>query len=257
MRSILVLGVLLCAACASKSEPSPAAPAEPHLTSELTLDKFTASYGAFSDGLKLDVFVVVIGDKLGFMRLADGDTITVDVDGTSAPTTERIENGKPTYVASVSSPPSSPIITVTFARGAEKSVAKVQLGPSFALKTTPSAVKVGDVVSVDLDPPPDLAKWQTIIGTKLRHVVMVDGDCIEGGTQSFTLCAKDSPQGTCNVSYPLSWDTSTMKLVAGSNGCKVDVSMRLETGNSTTWEGPFKGGMECVQHRNYSADLTK
>lgn len=52
-------------------------------TSDLSLQRISASHGAFSDGKKLEIFVAFLAD--GFLLLGEGDTINVDVNGNRVP----------------------------------------------------------------------------------------------------------------------------------------------------------------------------
>ena len=247
---LVVLGLVVagCRSTTTGAEP------ELHRTTELALDKVVPSYGAFDDGTKIEIFVAFIGN--GFLRLGEGDTVAVDVGGTPVPTTESIDGDKVHYVGALTAPPDEPVVTVTFARGADKVVGKVKIGPSFTVKSPPTHVKVGDVVSLDLDPRPDLTKWPGILGPTLHHVVEVHGDCIDKGSQRFEVCAKDSPQGTCKIVYPFDWDTHALALTDGSTGCKVDVQVRLES-PAPTFEGAFHGGFDGAQVRTFQVDVAR
>lgn len=258
MRSALSLALLTAFTVTACSIGKDDSPKELKKSSSHSLDKINGSYGAFSDGTKLELFVAYVGD--GFLLLRDGDNVSVDVNGNVVPLAERIEDDKVHYVAELPSPPREPVVTVTFTRGSQKVVGKVNIAPAFELKSPQSSAKHGDVVPIDLDPRPDLAleQWKGILGPLIHHVVEVHGDCIDEENQKkIELCSKDSPEGTCKIEYPLQWDTSKILLKAGSTGCEVDVQVRLETG-APPGEGQFKGGVfEGLQHRRFKLALTK
>jgi hypothetical protein len=246
MRRVLLLGLLACFACVACSTSTSSDPPTKELkhTSTLGLHQLTGSYGAFDDGQHIEIFVAILGD--GFMLLGDGDAVTVDVNGTTVPLTERIEDTKVHYVGEFPSPPVEPVVTVTFTRRDEKSVATVRIAPAFEPKTPPTTAKIGDKLDLDLDPRPDLTKWQGVLGPMIQHAVELTGDCIDQGDQKIKL----------GQTYPLSWDTSTIQLVAGSTGCEVDVSFRLETG-APPFDGAFGGGFDGLQFRHFKLALTK
>ena len=256
MRSRLVLALLAgitVTACSVKSDE----PKELKTTSSLTLDKINGSYGAFSDGTKLELFVAYVGD--GFLLVRDGDNVTVDVNGNPVTLSERIEDDKVHYIAEVPSPPKEPVVTVTFTHGGESVVGKVRIAPAFELASPPSTAKHGDVASIDIEPRPNLDEWKSALGPLIHHLVEVHGECIDDDQQKkIELCAKDSPEGTCTIAYPLQLDTSKILLKPGSNGCEVDVQVRLETGAPPGEEGRLKGGVfEGLQHRRFKLALTK
>jgi hypothetical protein len=246
MRSTLVLalltGVVVSACSIGNDDP----PKELKKTSSLPLEKIAGSYGAFSDGQKLELFVAFLGD--GFLLLRDGDNVAVDVNGNAVTLSERIEEDKVHYIAEVASPPKEAVVTITFSRGADKVVGKVRVAPTFELKSPPATAKLGDKVSVDIDPHPDLTQWQGPLGPIIANAVEIHGDCVEKGGQKIPL----------GNAYPLEWDTSQVQLVAGSNGCELDVQVRLET-SAPPYEGPkFGGGLfEGLQHRRFKLALTK
>lgn len=250
--STFVIGLTATACTASIDSPPPR---ELKKSSSLPLERLSASYGAFSNGQSMDIFVAVLGD--GFMLLRDGDSVSADVNGTAVPLTERIEDDKVHYVAEVKTPPAEPVVTVTFTRGAEKVVGKVRLAPNFEAKSPPTSAKIGDVVPLDLDPRPDLSSFQTALGPSIHHAIEVHGECIDDDKQKkIEVCAKDSPQGSCKIEYPLPWDTSKVVLKDGSTGCEVEAQIRLES-PAPTWEGKFNGGFEGVQGRKIKVTLTK
>lgn len=253
MRSSLVLALLVLGACSNETEPK-----ELKKSSEFPLAKMNGSYGAFSDGKKLELFVAYLAD--GFLLVRDGDSATVDVNGNAVPLTERIEGDKVHYVGEVAPPPVEPVVTVTFTRGAEKAIGKLEIAPAFELKAPQSSAKHGDIVPIDLDPRPDLTleKWRGILGPAIHHVVEVHGDCVDEDNQKkIELCSPDSKEGTCSITYPLQWDTSKILLKEGSAGCEVDVQVRLETG-AQPGEGKLGGGVfEGLQHRRFKLALTK
>jgi hypothetical protein len=257
MRSTLALVLfsfgIAVTGCSLKSDDPPK---ELKKSSSIPLAQMNGSYGAFSDGTKLELFVAYISD--GFLLLRDGDSASVDVNGTAVPLTERIEDDKVHYIAELASPPAEPVVTVTFVRGGESVVGKVRIAPAFELKSPPSAAKLGDTVSVDIDPRPNLEEWKGALGPLIHHVVEVHGDCIDEEKQKkIELCAKDSPAGTCAIVYPLPFDTSKILLREGATGCEVDVQVRLETG-APPGEGKFGGGVfEGLQHRRFKLALTK
>lgn len=240
MRSTLVLGLFLVTACSVGNDN----PKELKTTDSVPIEKLNASYGAFSDGKRIELFVALLND--GFLLVRGGDNVVVDVNGTVAQLTERIEDDKVHYLGDFASPPDEPVVGVTFTRGSEKVVGKVRIAPAFEMKSPPTSAKVGDKVSLDIEPRPDLAKWQGPLGPVINHAVEIHGDCINKGVQKMPMIAE----------YPLTWDTSRIELVPGSNGCELDVQMRLET-NAESFEGKFAGGFEGLQHRRFKLTLTK
>ena len=105
MRSSLVLGLFLVTACsASNDDP----PKELKTTSSFPLEQLNASYGAFSDGKHIELFVAVLHD--GFLLVRDGDNVIVDVNGTVAQVSERIEDDKVHYLGDFASPPDEPVL---------------------------------------------------------------------------------------------------------------------------------------------------
>jgi hypothetical protein len=252
--ALFLLSTVAVTACSLKSDDRPKEP--PKKSSSVPLVQMNGSYGAFSDGTKLELFVAYISD--GFLLLRDGDTASVDVNGTAVPLTERIEDDKVHYIGELASPPREPVVTVTFVRGGESVVGKVRIAPAFELKAPPSAAKLGDTVAIDIDPRPNLEEWKGALGPLIHHLVEVHGDCIdEEKQQKIELCAKDSPAGTCTIAYPLPFDTSKILVREGATGCEVDVQVRLETG-APPGEGKFGGGVfEGLQHRRFKLALTK
>jgi len=256
MRSTHGFGLVLftCLSACTASVDGGSRP-EPKNSSAFPLEKLNASYGAFSDGKSMDIFVAVLAD--GFLLMRDGDNVTADVNGTAVPLTERIEDGKVHYVGNLVSPPSEPNVTITFTRGADKVAGKVRMGPNFEPKSPPTSAKLGDVVPIDLDPRPDLSTWQSFVGPLLHHAIEVHGECIDEEKQKkIEVCTKDSPQGTCKIEYPLQWDTSKVIFKDGATGCEVDAQIRLES-PAPTWEGAFKGSFEGSQNRRFKVTLTK
>jgi hypothetical protein len=256
MRSALVLVLLSgisVTACSLKSDDPPK---ELKKSSASPLEKMNGSYGAFSDGKKLELFIAFIND--GFLLLRDGDNVSVDVNGTAVPLTERIEGDRVHYIGELASPPAEPVVNVTFTRGAEKVVGTVRIAPSFELKSPQSSAKHGDMVPIDIEPRPNLDEWKGALGPLIHHVVEVHGECIDDEKQKkIELCAPDSAAGTCKIEYPLQWDTSKILLKDGASGCEVDVQVRLETG-APPGEGKFGGGVfEGLQHRRFKLALTK
>ena len=241
MRSSLVLGLFVVTACSVNNDDGPK---ELKTTSSLPLEKLNASYGAFSDGKHIELFVALLND--GFLLVRDGDNVIVDVNGTVAQVSERIEDDKVHYLGDFPSPPAEPVVGVTFTRGSEKVVGKVRIAPAFEMKSPPATAKMGDKVSLDIEPRPDLTKWQGPLGPLINHAVELHGECINKGVQKMPMVAE----------YPLTWDTSKIELTPGSNGCEVEVQMRLET-NAGTFEGKFGGGFEGLQHRKFKMTLSK
>ena len=242
MRNVLVLGFSLLTACSIGNDD---APPKKELTksSAVPLEQLNGSYGAFDDGTHIELFVAFVKD--GFVLVRDGDNVTLDVNGTAVPLTERIEGDKVHYVGDFASPPAEPVVTVTFTRGSEKVVGKVRIAPAFEMKSPPTTAKVGDVLSLDIDPRPDLTQWQGPLGQIIGNAVEIHGDCIDKGEERFPL----------GSTYPVTWDTAGVRLVPGSTGCEVDVQMRLET-NAEKFEGKFGGGFEGLQHRRFKLTLT-
>lgn len=210
-------------------------------TSELSLDRITASNGAFSDGKKLEVFVAFIGD--GFLLLGEGDTVSVDVNGTRVPVRERVEDGKVHYVAEVSPPPARPEVVVTLARGGDERTTSVDLAPDFELRRVPASMRAGDVVAIDLEPRPELPRdglW--------RNAIEVRGDCLQVESQRFEL-----PNDV-----PLAWDTRSLRALPGSAPCTLDVQVRVESfGVSSDREGGLNGLSEGLQHRSFTIELAR
>lgn len=207
-------------------------------TSDLSLQRISASHGAFSDGKKLEIFVAFIGD--GFLLLGEGDTINVDVNGNRVPLKERIEGDKVHYVAEVSPAPAQPEVTVTLVRGADQMATKVDLAPDFELREAPETMRAGDVVSIDLEPRPDAAKW--------RHAVEVRGECLQFENERF-----DLPNA-----YPLAWDTTALHALPGSAPCTLDVQVRVESfGVSGDEKGTMNGLFEGLQHRSFKIALAR
>lgn len=207
-------------------------------TNELTLQRISASHGAFSDGTKLEIFVAFLGD--GFLLIGEGDTVSVDVNGNRVPVRERIEGDKVHYVAEVSPPPEQPEVTVTLARGAEHIATKVDLAPDFELKGVPTTMRAGDIVSIDLEPRPEAAKW--------HHAVEVRGECLQVESQRFDL----------RNDYPLAWDTRSLRALPGSAPCTLDVQVRVESfGVSGDDGGALKGLFEGLQHRSFKIALAR
>jgi hypothetical protein len=239
MRSTLLACLLLassaCTINANENEQKP-----PQLSNTLKLDQINGSNGAFSDGKKLEIFVAMLGPE-GFVKLGDGDTITVDVNGNTVPTRERIEDNKVHYIAEVTSPPTEPIVTTTLSRASgEKAVGKNSLAPAFELKSPPTTAKIGDAVTVDIEPRPDPAR-----AAKLRHRFEVRGTCVDKEKQTL-----DAP-----ATYPLSLDLRNLQIV-GDAGCEVEVQVRIET-NGEPYTGFKGGGFEGLQHRTFKLALTK
>ena len=253
MRSTLVLALLAgLSACSLGNDD---APKEHKKSSSVPIERLGPSYGAFADAEKIDLFVAFTGD--GFLLLRDGDAVTLDVNGANVALAERIEGDKVHYVGELVSPPPEPVVTVTFTRGAEKVVGKVRIAPSFALKAPPSSAKLGDTVSIDIEPRPNLEEWKGALGPLIHHAVEVHGECIDEAKQKkIELCAKDSPSGTCTIAYPLPFDTSKILMKEGATGCEVDVQVRLETG-APPFEGKVSGPFEGLQHRRFKLALTR
>jgi hypothetical protein len=219
------------------------------------IEKLGPSYGAFADAEKIDLLVAYTGD--GFLLLRDGDAVTLDVNGTNVALAERTDGDRVHYVGAFSPPPAEPVVTVTFTRGAEKVVGKVRIAPSFTLKAPPTSAKLGETVSIDIDPRPNLEEWKGFFGPLIAHKVEVHGDCIDEEKQKkIDLCAKDSPEGKCDVAYPLPFDTSKILMKEGATGCEVDVQVRLETG-AGPFEGKVSGPFEGLQHRRFKLALTR
>lgn len=251
MRSTLALALLL-SACSLGNDD---APKEHKKSSSVPIEKLGPSYGSFADAEKIDFFIAYTGN--GFLLLRDGDTVTLDVNGTNVALAERTDGDRVHYVGELPSPPPEPVVTVTFTRGAQKVSGKLRIAPSFNLLSPPSSAKLGDTVSIDLDPRPNLDEWKGALGPLIAHKVEVHGECIDEEKQKkIDLCAKDSPAGTCSIAYPLSFDTSKILMKEGATGCEVDVQVRLETG-APPFETISTGAWEGLQHRRFKLALTR
>jgi hypothetical protein len=237
------------AACHS-SATGVSAPPPDHYTDEYDLKELNGSYGAFSDGQSLQVFVAYLRNG-AFLRVRGGkDTVTVDVNGTVVAAPETIEDGKAHYIATVAPPPTTPVVTITIARGADKVVMKDTLGPAFELVGPPPKISAGQTVSIDVTPHPDLKAYQTILGPALTHSLEVTGACVDGNYQKIPLTGQES--------YPLTWETTSLKLT-GTTGCDLEVKVRMDTGASAPEpQGVLAGaGFEAAQSRKFATALTR
>lgn len=239
MRSAALVALLLLVAMSACTADT-IEPKEPQRSNTLAFNQINGSNGAFSDGKKLSIFVAMLGPE-GFVQLGDGDTITVDVNGNTVPTRERIEDGKVHYIAEVSLPPAEPVVTTTLSRASgEKAVGKNSLPPAFELVSPPSSARTGDAVTVDITPRPDAAR-----ASKLRHRFEVRGTCIDKEKQTL-----DAP-----ATYPLSLNLRNLQVV-GDAGCEVEVQVRIET-DGEPFAGFKGGGFEGLQHRTFKLALSK
>lgn len=256
--------VILCAAtllagggCSGSAEGA----GEEHFTDELPIEKLIASYGASSDGKTLKIYAAWIGN--GFLKLRGGDSITIDVAGNRTPFKETLEQTQVHYVAEVSPVPENAELVITFARGAERVVAKGTLAPNFEVKSPPSAIHVRELVTIDVDPRPDFSRWLVPLGSTLVHSLEVFGTCVDAGSKKLPACAgPDAPDGgvgpgPCKQGFPFTVDTSSLKLTSPS--CTGDVRVRLDSHPTITGEGPnkqkFNGGWEIVQYRTFQAQI--
>lgn len=245
---------ILLAACSSSSSSPTTSSGGTHFTDEYALSEISGSYGAFSDGQSLQIFVAYLKD--GFLRVRPGgnDAITLSVNGTTVPTKEVIEDGAVHYVATVPPPLPYPVVTVTFGRDAEKVRLENKLGPAFELVSPPAKITAGDTVAIDVTPRPDLTAYQTVLGPALTHSLEVTGPCVDGNYQKIPLTGQES--------YPLSWDTKTLKLTAAA-GCDLEVKVRMDTAASALEPlGPQKqslkgAGFEAAQSRKLAATLVR
>lgn len=244
MRSFLLplcASALLACTVQSSSADATSEPRPLKHSSELPIERISASHGAFSDGKKLEIFAAFLGD--GFLLVGEGDSVNVDVNGNRVPVRERIEGDKVHYVAEVSPPPAQPEVVVTLVRGASKSSTKVDLARDFELRGVPASMRAGDVVSIDLEPRPDLptdGAW--------RNAVEVRGECLQFESERFEL-SKD---------FPLAWDTASLHALPGSAPCTLDVQVRVESfGVSSDRDGGLNGLFEGLQHRSFRIALAR
>jgi hypothetical protein len=254
--AILVVG---CRFGDDADDAAETAPPEPRRSAEVGTDRLLASYGAFAGPDKLEIFVafLVDDDKSGFARLVDGDAVTATVSGATVPLRERVEKGKVHYIGELLSPPDEPVVSVTFARAGNQSTATVNIGPKFDVVGPPSRITLGETLSIDVTPRPDLSKWPpSAFGPALRHVIVVYGSCVENGTQAFEPCKPGTQGASCQIEYPLTWSTSATKLVEGQSGCDADVEVRLESA-SARFEGAVRGGFEGLQFRKFRAAIAR
>jgi hypothetical protein len=228
-------------------------------TDDHALSELTASYGAFDDGQKLEVFVAFIKD--GFNQLGGGDTLRVEVNGGPVATRTRVGDGKVHYIAEVKPPPPEAEVRIIFSRGAEQVIASGRVGPAFSIVAPPASIRVGDPVETDIEPRPDLTKWSGPLGPTLNHRVEVYGQCIKDSSQKLGACAKDAPG--CIQGYPFVWKTSELVLVDFVPPCDAEVQVRLESApRPLEATGPlhqsFAGqSFEILQHRKYRTTLVK
>jgi hypothetical protein len=244
---------LLCAACAKDGEPGS--------TDAYAIAELRASYGIGIDQTTLTVRAALLKD--GFLRVGGGDTVTIEVAGKAVPAVERVDGSRAHTIAEVKPPPAGRTeISVIFARGAERVVAKALIAPPFEIVDPPSTAKRGDAVKIDVNPRPDLTPWIGPLGSSLRHRVIVRAACVGGGEQQIDGCAADSPAGQCKQGYPFTFDSAKLKLTNDSD-CDVDVEVQLLTnGGPFVGEGPAKqsfggGGFDAVQHRSFKMRITR
>jgi hypothetical protein len=219
-----------------------------HYTDELAPEKISASYGAFSDGKSLSVYVAYVGD--GFLRVKGNDSIVVDVNGNVVPAPEVIEDTKVHYEPVVTPAPDGATVTISFRRGDTSVVSKRALAPNFEIVSPPATFHAGDALSIDVSPRPDAAKFQGPLGPTLFHSIEVSGTCVDTGYQKFD---------NLGSTYPIAWDTKTLKLT-GTDGCDVDVKIRIDSvaapleSHGMNLQG---GGFEAAQYRTFRAKLTR
>ncbi len=240
--------------CAKDDEPAGS-------TDEFKINELSASFGVGIDASTLTVRAALL--KGGFLRVGDGDKVTIDVGGKEVSTYERVDGGRVHTIAEVKPPPAGRTeIVVTFTRGDERVVAKTLIAPPFELVDAPTSAKRGEAVKIDLSPRPDLEPWKGPLGPSLRHGVIVRGECVEKGEQKVEGCGADSPAGQCTQGYPFTFDTSKLKLTTESD-CDVDVEVQLQTnGGPFVGEGPAKeafsgGAFNAVQHRAFKLRLAR
>ncbi len=227
------------------------------------LGEMNASYGAFADEGSLRIYTALLGTK-GFVRLRGGDAFEIDVNGARVPSVERVDlDGKVHYIAEITPAPAGDTdVAITFVRNLERVKTTMKLYKAFVIKSPPASVKLGQSVAVDVDPAPDLSKWPGFFGPSLQAKAEVGGSCIEGESQQIDLCSPTTAPGKCEQSYPLSFDSSKLKLKSGASGCDLAVQTRL-TSSATPFEalGPAKqtfkgGGMEGYRLKSFSMQLT-
>jgi hypothetical protein len=232
----LLLMVVLCTGVGCSS--SAAGESGLHGTDEVEPSKLIASYGAFSDGKTLSVYVAYIGN--GFLRVHGNDSIAVDVNGATVAAPEVVEGDKVHYEPVVTPAPEQAVVTVTFRRGDATVVAKRTLTPNFELVAPPADIHAGDSVSVDLSPRPPPG---------FSNALEVNGTCIDGGGQKILV----------GNAYPLAWDTKTLKLV-GSEGCDLEVKVHIESiaAPAESHGMELQGvAFEAAQIRSFRAKLTR
>lgn len=239
LRTRLAAALVLVAACSSDDSEKFSDHYEPN--------ELIASYGAFADDANLRVYAALIGTS-GFVRLRGADSFEIEIDGERMAPTERILDDRVHYIVETPAPPTDTEVVITFVRGAERVTGKMTLTGAFALKSPPASAKKGESVQIDVEPRPDLSKWQGNFGPTLVAKAKVVGECIESGAQdNVPLCAADGKPGECKQGYPLVLDTSKLSFVPDTKGCDVGVEVKL-TSRGAPFEGmgptkqTFKGG---------------
>jgi hypothetical protein len=239
----------------SSVESAPAADAPS--TQERPLEKLNASFSAQSDGASLHVYAALLGG--GFLRVRGSDTLSANVNGALVPLVEQIEtvNGvqKVHYVAEVSPPPDRPTVDIVFSRGGRSYPSSVKLLGDFQVKNAPETFRAGDRVKLELSPRPDLAK--TAAGVTGPGIgIQVRGACLATppGTSYQASSVTDAGGGT------FVWDTSTLDVDPASEGCEVEVDVRLSTWGELAPELGSAAGVRTVeglQHRTFRATLRR
>lgn len=254
MRTGLAAAFVLVAACSGDSSDD-----DEKFSDHYQANELTASYGAFADDANLRVFAALLGTK-GFVRLRGSDTFEIEIDGKRMTPNERILGDRVHYIVEAPPPPTDTEVVVTFVHGAERVVGRIKLTGAFALKSPPRSAKKGEGIQIDLEPRPDLSKWQSILGPTLVARARVVGECIESGAQDdIPLCAVDAKPGECKQGYPLVLDTSKLRFVPGTKSCDVGVEVKLTSRGQFEGAGAtkqsFKGG-GFDGHRLKSFDVT-